>query len=167
MTVHLEGFETWECQIRGTIYVKEMDKPKVTKVRGKGSKLRIKTVDRQLTQERITKKENDPFVNGSLLRIDDDQQKDPETASVNAKTDEELLKILNLKQAARFHKEIDELSEIAIRRLAILAKEADATVNQSESIKKMIWEKWGVDRSSRYDGTWEENSADAKVKELT
>lgn len=134
--------EVWEMQTGGTVYVQESGKDRATRVRGKGSRLRINPEDRQLVQERIRKKQHDPFTNGTLVRIDKNQQDDPDTASPSAKGDLELVKILTQKQPARFKKSIEELSEIALRRLKDLAEENDVSLNQMGAINEVLREKF-------------------------
>lgn len=145
------GFELWENMLPGTVWVETtLDEKKgttrVIKVQGKGSYLRLLTEDRRLTQERVLDKKNDPFVNGTLVRVDTDQQSDEETASDSAKSDLDLRALLTYKQVKKFTESIDQLSEVSLRRLKSLLDGDNATANQMTWVNDMIEAKFGVNR---------------------
>lgn len=148
----IEGKETWEVQTGGTVYVESLIDPvrglsKTLKASGKGARLRISTMDRKLAQERTRDEKHDPFRNGLMLRIDEDQQEDPETASPSAMSDEGLKKLFALKQQARFRAAIGDLSEISLRRLKALAEDDETVTSvQNDIINTRIEDEFSVNR---------------------
>jgi hypothetical protein len=145
--------EKWEMTTGGTVWVQVVsDKIRGTmkdrKVQGRGSVLRIDSEDRQLTQERIRDSKNDPFTNGTLIRVDADQNEDEATASVSALSDEDLLGLLSKKQGATFKKAVEPLSEVAFRRLRALMKDNDSvTAAQSKAMQEIYDENYNPNRN--------------------
>lgn len=148
----MAAIEVWEAQTNGRTWVQvTVDQSKGTtkmvSVVGKGSRLRISAEDRKIAQERTRDKKNDPFTNGLLLRVDDDQQKDPETASPSALSDEDLKKIFKMKQVSRYTAAMDDLSEVSLRRLVALSKEDDTlSVGMKEKMTEILNQKFGPNR---------------------
>lgn len=148
----VEGKETWEMQTGGTVYVESLIDPvrgvtKMLKASGKGGRVRISAMDRKLAQERTRDKKHDPFTNGLMLRVDDDQQEDPDTASPSAMSDAGLTKLFSFKQQARFRAAIGDLTEVSLRRLKDLAAEnEDVTSVQNDIINTRINDEFSVNR---------------------
>lgn len=142
-----EGEEVWELTVPGTVWVE------VTNDRGKavpmrvggrpGARLRIGTEDRIITQERIVDREFDPFVNGMLCRIDADQQVDAKTASVDALTTEDLMKVFS-KSGRAFQVAVDKLNQTSVRRMNEMAEDVDATASQIAYLKTSIETRWPI-----------------------
>ncbi len=135
------GEEVWELTTGGAVWVKVLDSKGVERdksVKGRGSRLRLSTADRQIAQERIRKAKNDPFTNGTLILLAGDEEAREETASPSALTDEELLGLLAKKQSAPFKKSLEELSEVAYRRLRALLKDNDdVTALQQKALQEV------------------------------
>lgn len=142
-----EGEEIWELTVPGAVWVE------VTNDRGKavplcvggrpGARLRISTEDRIITQEQIVERELDPFVNGMLCRIDADQQDDEKTASVDALTTEDLMKVFS-KSGRAFQAAVDKLNQTSVRRMNEMAEDVDATASQITYLKDSIATRWPI-----------------------
>lgn len=174
--IKVEGKETWEMQTGGTVYVESLIDPargvtKMLKASGKGARVRITTLDRKLAQERTRDEKHDPFRNGLMLRVDEDQQEDPETASPSAMSDEGLKKIFAFKQQARFRAAIGDLSEVSLRRLKALAEgDENVTSVQNDIINTRIDEEFSVNRgkdASLKDASAEQIQETFKVQKLS
>lgn len=127
--------ETWEMRVEGKIVLKVLKANRfnqpiedrlVVGPKRKGMRFTITQDDRRDNQRIIAAVEHDPFKNGMLLRIDEDQQDEPETKTVAALTDEQYLEVLDLDDDA-FRTRVAELPEVPVRNLRAMAEGAGAS----------------------------------------
>ena len=141
------GEEIWETTISGRVWVEttnEKGAPRMVSVGGReGARLRITTEDREIAQERIINRDLDPFVNGSLVRVDADQQNDERTKSVDALSTEQLIQVFS-KTGKAFQTKVDGLGELTVRRMMDIAEQVDATNSQINYLRKSIEERWPI-----------------------
>lgn len=135
------GEEVWETTVLGMVWLKVGDGrggEKDVSVGGTvGQRLRIKTEDRIINQEVCINRDQDPFTNGTLVRVDADQMEDPRTASPDALSVEAMQEIFNL-GPAEFSERIDTLGELSLRRMKDMAEGVDATASQIRKVKELI-----------------------------
>lgn len=128
-----DGEEIWETTTEGKVWVTTTDdrgKEKAVSVGGKpGARLRIKSLDREVMQDAILQDGSDPFTNGLLKRIDADQQDDPQTASDQVLTTEQLMELFG-KTGNAFQAGVRKLNELNVRRLREMAESLDAKASQ-------------------------------------
>lgn len=138
-----EGEEIWETTIPGRIWVITTDdrgKEKPISVGPKvGARLRIKSLDREVAQDSILTDDGDPFTNGMLKRVDADQNDNPQTASTQALTTEELSAVYT-KSGAAFQAAVRKLNELNVRRLREMAEVLDAKASQISFLDSHIEE---------------------------
>ena len=136
-----EGEEVWETTVAGRIWVKVTDdrgRTKDVSVGPKaGSRLRIKTDDREVIQDAILEDKSDPFTNGLLKRVDADQNENPDTASEQAFTTEELAGFFE-KTGNAFQAAVKKLNETNVRRLREMAEALDAKASQISFLDEHI-----------------------------
>jgi hypothetical protein len=139
------GEEVWETTVLGMTWLKVGDGrggEKDISIGGTiGQRLRIKTEDRIINQEICINKSQDPFTNGSLVRVDADQSEDPRTASPDALSVAQMEEIFNL-PPAEFSDRIDIMGELSLRRMKDMAEGVDATASQIRKIKALIEERY-------------------------
>ncbi len=138
-----QGEEVWELTVPGRVHVIVTNvhgRPQDATAVGKGSRLRLSTLDRQLTEENIRREEHNPFRNGMLIQV-----AGPVEAAdgSNALTDEQMIELFNLKQG-EFTKVLKDLSELNVRRLKVMSVPADASASQIKAIDDLIAEKWPI-----------------------
>lgn len=164
------GEEVWELCTGGRVWVAVTDAKGVEKARGvsgRGARLRISTSDRELAQERTRDDRNDPFTNGTLIRLDADQNEVEETASTSALSDSQLLDLLSKKQGAVFKKSLEELSEVAYRRLRTLVRDNDeVTAAQQKAFQSVYDEKYNPNKNWVDPGGEDPNSIAASFPEV-
>lgn len=139
------GEEIWESNIPGRVFVEIVNhngRPQSISCVGKGSRLRVKTADRQIAEENIRLPQNNPFRNGMLTRVDSNAGA-LEGDQSNALTDEALFELFAL-PPADFVLALDQLTELNIRRLKEAAIPQDATASQVEAIQSVLNEKWPI-----------------------
>jgi hypothetical protein len=107
-----------------------------------GQQFRIKTEDREENQARCMDKQFDPFLNGMLVRIDADQQQDPETASTDALSTENLVGIYDIADRAAFETRVQALGELPLRRLAEVGVAMDCSHLQITFVNDLILERY-------------------------
>lgn len=136
-----QGEEIWETTTDGTVWVLTTDdrgKEKAISVGGKpGARLRIKALDREVLQDAILDDESDPFTNGLLKRIDADQNQDPQTASEQALSTEQLAEIFT-KSGNAFQSAVKKLNELNVRRMREMAAALDASASQMSFLEEHI-----------------------------
>lgn len=139
------GEELWETTTPGTVWVTVTDdrgREKQISAGGRvGAPLRIKTLDREINQEAVYEVESDPFRNGLLRRLDADQNEDEGTASDQALSQEQLVKLF-AKNGNAFRSAVDKLNEINIRRMRGMADDLDVTTAQLAYLNEIIEEKY-------------------------
>lgn len=137
-----EGEEMWEMQLPGAVYVEytnHLGKPADKSVSGKGSILRIATIDRQLAEEKIVDHVANPFRNGTLV-YQKGGAAQPERAP-DALTDDDLAELFVMRDD-EFDAVLEELSQVNVRRMQALAKGQDASISQVAAIDGVISRKW-------------------------
>ena len=136
--------EIWESQVPGRTWVETRDydgRPRNLSVVGVGKRLRLRTADRIRVQERLLVPALDPFKNGTLVRVDQDQAADPMTASADALSNETLKECFAL-DLDDFREYVGSLGEVNLRRLKVMAPEVDASLNQTKFITELIEERY-------------------------
>lgn len=142
--------EEWEITTEGRVWLQvttftrhgqPMDKDVSLGPKKPGQKLKISQADRERNQENVADPKFDPFRNGLLVRIDADQQADPQTASTDAVSTKDLLGIYELK-GAQFQAAVEQLGQVPIRRLREMAEAVDATTSQVAMLDEVIAERW-------------------------
>lgn len=141
------GEEVWETTTSGRVWVEvtnERGQPRAVSAGGRtGARLRITVEDRELVQERIINREQDPFVNGMLVRVDADQQADPRTKSPDALNTEQLMKVFS-KTGKTFNSMVDSFSEVTVRRMLEMAEDVDATNSQISYLRQVIDDRYHI-----------------------
>jgi hypothetical protein len=140
-----EGEEIWETTTAGTIWAMVTDdrgKEKSVSVGGAvGQRLRIKSLDREIGQDRVLDDASDPFVNGLLKRVDADQNLDERTQSEQVLSTEELMAIFDSTGNA-FQSKVRKLNELNVRRLRDAAETLDAKASQLAFLDEHIAENY-------------------------
>ena len=137
--------EVWESCVKGRVWVEITDHrgaPKVISTLGVGARLRITAEDRIRNQERVRDPQGDPFINGMLVRVDQDAQLDEYTESSQTHSDEDLKSIFELPQEA-FEEYVKELNEINVRRMKEMAP-VHASVLQDNFLTEQLQERWPI-----------------------
>lgn len=148
--------ETWETTTEGTTYVSILDaregrytKRRVGGKQGGSRRLHISRDDRRFNQEQVVDemREYDPFRNGQLVLVSQDQAEDID--GTYHLTTEDLRALLGLKDAEVFQGEVGDLkSELVLRRLKELA-ETEATMSQLQFIDELIRGRYQVGGTQR------------------
>lgn len=140
-----DGEEVWESAVPGQVWLEitdEKGRSRPVVVRGYG-KLRIRAEDREIVQDGVVDPQFDPFTNGSLVRVDQDQGADPRTASPFALDTERLVGIFALPTAG-FQEAVDGLNEITVRRMLGMVDAVDAAASQVAYLQAVVRERWPV-----------------------
>jgi hypothetical protein len=145
-----DGEEVWAIQVQGAVSLRITTFNRFGQaVEGlmtigpnrAGTQFRLKVEDREENQARCVGPEFDPFRNGMLVRIDADQQQDPQTASTDALTTEQLLDIYEL-PTAKFEARVRSLGEMPLRRLADVGESMDCSHRQIGFVRDLIAERY-------------------------
>lgn len=132
-TLVRDGEEVWETTTDGRVWVATTDirgKVKLVSAGGKtGTRLRISSADREANQDRVIEDLDDPFTNGMLRRVDADQNADESTASDQALTTDDLMKLF-AKSGMAFQSAVKKLNERNIRRMREMCEAVDASTSQ-------------------------------------
>lgn len=138
-----EGEEIWETTTEGRVWVTTSDarnKEKPVSVGGQvGQRLRISVDDREINQDAIMNAADDPFVNGLLKRIDQDQNDDERTKTDQALSSEDLAKLF-AKSGNAFQSAVRKLNELNVRRLREMAEGLDASGSQVRFLDEHVAE---------------------------
>ena len=144
--------ETWETTTHSQVAVNRYDRKggeKATVVGGEpGKRVQVTTAEREeLNEERSANEKLDPFKNGFLRPIrsvpDEVKQRfETETKPNGGQSTEELMELLG-KTGNAFKVAVERLNEPTLRRLQVLAPEADAKASQIEAIETAM-EKYKV-----------------------
>ena len=148
--------ETWEITTDGTVWVDKMDaregryvKQRVGGRQGGSRRLHITRDDRRFNQEQVVEemKAHDPFTNGALVLISSEKADDID--STYHLTNEDLGRLLEIKDRELFEGEVRDIkSELILRRLKELS-ETQATVAQLEFVTELIRERYKVGGTQR------------------
>ena len=150
-----DGEEVWELTVPGRVHVEvtnHLGRPADATAVGKGSRLRLSTLDRQLAEERVRDQALNPFRNGTLVQVVGAKDGD----SANALSDADMLEIFAL-SPAEFESVIADLTELNIRRLKAMTILADATASQIAAIDDLLQERYPIGGSMP---TYDEMMAD-------
>jgi len=145
------GVEMWETTIEGAVWVRVVDQRgnerQVAVGPSKGARLRVKTVDRENTQDSILDQGSDPFTNGTLRRIDNLPQGSTvaDDLAAHAYTDDVLHAVLAM-PVAKFRGAVDGMNERGVRALKTYALANDATVTQLEYVQQVIDARYKVEK---------------------
>lgn len=144
-----DGTELWETAIDGVVWVRVVDRrgnERQVKVGpSKGARLRIKTGDRENSQDSILKEGSDPFTNGTLRRIDSGAPEDPEGDLRRHTYTDAVLAFVMTHTAKDFDVLIDAMNERGVRSMKAYAVEHDGTVTQLAKIQDTIDEKYKIE----------------------
>lgn len=150
------GEEVWQNTNRGKVWYMITDsrgRDRYMSVPG-GQQFRITTSDRELNSGNIFDVKQDPFLNGTLLRIDEraEAEKPAEFDDEQALTDEALTALLT-KSGNSFQAAVKKLNERNVRRLAaIIDAGAEATTAQAafmaDYVRKTYWPQ-GITETNR------------------
>ena len=148
----MTNLETWETTTASSVVVNRYTRgggEKGTLVGGKpGQRIQVTTAEREeLNEERAAAPDTDIFRNGFLRPVRNVpaevlERFESETKEQGGLTVEDMMAILEMK-GATFKTRVDKLNEAALRRLASLAPEADATASQLQVIEDAL-EKYKV-----------------------
>jgi hypothetical protein len=145
-----EGEEVWAIQVQGSVSLRITTFNRFGQaVEGlmtigpnrSGYEFKLKTEDREENQARCMSPESDPFRNGMLVRVDNDQQGDPATASSDALTTEQLLDVYDL-EGAKFEARVRAMGELPLRRLAEVGESMDCSHRQITFVRDLIAERY-------------------------
>lgn len=148
--------ETWEITTNGTIWVWKMDarenkyvEQRVGGRQGGSRRLHITRDDRRFNQEQVVEemKHNDPFTNGALVLVSAEKADDID--STYHLSDEDLARLLEIKDQDLFETEVSDIkSELILRRLKEVA-ESRGTVAQLDFVRGVIDERYKVGGTQR------------------
>lgn len=154
--------ETWELQVPGRIrldvlktnrfgnYVEDSIVLGPNRV---GYRFQISAEDRRENQRVVVDKSQDPFRNGMLVRFDQDQQGDVETASGDAVTTERALDILDLPEE-EFKKVVSTLGEIPVQKIFDLAQSAGVSHSKFVWLKEQVSQRFSIQNAQGEENTW-------------
>lgn len=137
-----EDQEVWELTVPGRVHVavtNHLGRPADVTAAGKGARIRLSCLDRQLAEEQVRTADLNPFRNGMLVQVAGARDGDES----NALNDEQMLELFSLKPP-QFEKVLEELSELNVRRLKVMTVPADATASQIRMIDAIIERKWPI-----------------------
>lgn len=132
-------YETWEATTAGGVWVLQVDSRGVEKprrIKGKpGFRFRVTTRDREASGARFYESAQDPFQNGTFVRVDKPKDKVVEEIPgydvEQALTDPDLLKLFGASGNA-FQAKVRKLNQRNVRRLAALAEENPELVSSAQ-----------------------------------
>jgi hypothetical protein len=142
--------EVWAIQVPGTVSLRVTQNNRLGAIveaslvigpNRAGQQFRIQTSDREENQAAAVSREHDPFLNGMLVRIDQDQQADPITRSTDALGTEQLLDIYEL-AGDEFKARVETLGELALRRLAEVGESMDCSHLQISFVRELMQERY-------------------------
>lgn len=107
----------------------------------KGYEFILKTADRVDVQRMIVDPALDPFRNGTFTRVDLDQQDDPNTASIQAITPEQIVDLLDL-PVDQFEASLRQYEEVPIRRIHETAVAMDVSHQKITVLEDLIKERY-------------------------
>lgn len=135
--------EIWESTIPGRVSLtveNSQGRPQTLSIVGKGSRLRVSEMDRELAEEIVRSKENNPFRNGMLVRVDDGTGHAPSPEEL---ADDDLKAIFDLDQSD-FQATVRELGQVNVRRLKAMVTEVDASKSEIEFLDELIQQRWPI-----------------------
>lgn len=134
--------EVWELTVPGRVHVavtNHLGRPADVTAAGKGGRIRLTTLDRQLAEEGIRDQDLNPFRNGMLVQVAGPRDGDES----NALDDTQMAELFNLGHK-EFEEILGELSELNVRRLKAMTTPADASASQIRAIDAIIETKWPI-----------------------
>lgn len=147
-----EGEEVWEIAVDGALYLRVtaynrfgqmVEDEMMVGPKKRGHQFRIRSEDREENQRRCASPQVDPFRNGMLVRRDADQNEDPDTASPQALTTEQLMDLLDDTHIESFKRTCEALDEVPLRRLLDLGRNLDASHKQIDFLEALILDRYG------------------------
>lgn len=134
--------EIWESTIPGRVSLmieNSRGQQQTVSVVGKGKRLRLTQLDRELAEEVIRTPDNNPFRNGMLVRVDG-KGHDPSSDEL---ADDELQAIFELDQDD-FRATVTALGQVNVRRLKAMVAEVDASKSEIEFLDELISTRWPI-----------------------
>lgn len=134
--------EIWESTIPGRVSMvveNSAGRQQTISVIGKGNRLRLSKLDRELAEEGIRRPDNNPFRNGMLVRVDG-KEHDP---SMDELSDDDLKAIFDLDQND-FQATVYELGQVNVRRLKAMVAEVDASKSEIDYLDQLIATRWPI-----------------------
>lgn len=128
-----EGMELWVMQLDSIVCLEttgynRYGQPTARELKigpmRRGFEFQISNTDREDNQRNVMDPIHDPFRNGTFVRKDANQQADPNTASADALTTEDLIDICDMQQGP-FEERVQQLGEVPLRRLSEMAESMD------------------------------------------
>lgn len=144
------GQELWKMETDAIVYLEIEGKTRYGDSLGKefkvgpnrkGYEFIMKTADRIDCQRAIIDPAQDPFRNGTFSRVDADQQQDPNTASEQAITTEQIIDMLD-QPLAQFEDSIGRLEEVPIRRVLETAIAMDVSHQKITLLEDVIKDRY-------------------------
>lgn len=142
-----EQTEIWELTLPGRVHVNvtnHLGREKDLSAKGKGGRIRISTLDRELAEEQIRVPQINPFRNGMLVQVggpklEGDTRKE-------AVADEDLLDFFQVKDESGFKELIEEVGEVNLRRLQMMSEDpaVDVSVVQKRALEELIVERYPI-----------------------
>lgn len=135
--------EIWELTIPGRVSVtitNSQGRPQEVTAMGKGQRLRLSTLDRELAEEGVRLIEHNPFRNGMLVRVDKSGDHGP---SADELSDDELEAIFEL-ETEDFQQTVASLGEVNIRRLKAMIGAVDASKSEIDFINDLIEQRYTI-----------------------
>ena len=141
-----EKLEIWESQVAGrtSFTVREGINQRDMTVKGIGKRIRLTTDQREEIEEIISREHQNPFKNGTLLRVDSEKKG---ANSVNELSDDDLRAIFQAEDDS-FIETLDMLGEVNVQRIAGMIQEVNATASQIAAIEDAL-AKFGPPRKTR------------------
>lgn len=147
--------EIWESTLEGRVSVQilnSQNRPQTLSVKGSGSRLRLTAEERLITEEGIRHPQNNPFRNGRLVQVGGPKPEpiEGELPSTDQNLhDADLLGLFDLKDV-EFEDAVKALSEVNVRRIKGMVKQADASKSQLDFLDDYIEQTWpiGADTAS-------------------
>lgn len=158
MTASAEELETWELNTPGRVSMQidtEYGDGRRLTAKGKGQRIRLTAKQRRIVQEKVRDKQNDPFTNGKMSRLDRATAEQREAAeragapiveeppSADEMNDETLNSIFLL-DTDDFESAVKALSEFNVRRLKANSTGFDAKASQIAFLNDYIAEQWPI-----------------------
>lgn len=134
--------EIWELTLPGRVTMtvtNSQGRPQEISAMGKGQRLRTSAEDRQIAEEGIRNPDNNPFLNGMLVRIDTEGHQ----PAPNELSDADLGAIFELDQQD-FQATVSALGEVNVRRLKAMFADVDASKSEIDFVNTLIEERFPI-----------------------
>ena len=142
--------ETWEIQVASEVRLKRTTQNRLgTAIQEEfivgpnriGQRFELSPDDRRDNQRLVADKEHDPFLNGMLRRVTGEPETEPEVASPNSISTEEIIDLIDLPEA-EFDARIADMNEIALRRVLEMAEQVGASYPRVTKLQDTVRERF-------------------------